>query len=112
MEANDTNVTTSDEKVLWYYSHQDTFWVLISISILIALAGVLGNGLVILASIKKRSIAEKFRYMNYAVISLAIADFILSLFGTPFSIVYWYWGKQIHRPYIIHKGGLIIIRLG
>ena len=94
MGLNVTNNVTTDEKALWYYSHQEIFWILISISILIALAGVVGNALVIFAATQKRSIGAGFRYLNHAVISLAIADFILSLFGTPFSIVYWYWGEK------------------
>ena len=83
----------SHEKCLWYYSHKELFWVLISIAIVVALAGVVANALVIYAATQKRNMSSGFRYLNHAVMSLAITDFCLSLFGTPFSIVYWYWGK-------------------
>ena len=83
------------EKCLWYYSHKALFWILISIAILVALVGVSGNVLVIYAAAQKKHMSGGFRYLNHAVMSLAITDFGLSLFGTPFSIVYWYWGESV-----------------
>ena len=81
------------EECLWYYSHKPLFWVLMSMMILIALVGVLGNAMVIYFATQKDTKRSGFRYLNYAVNSLAITDFCLSLFGTPAIIVYWYWGR-------------------
>ena len=80
-------------KSQWYCDNVEMFWILICITIVIALLAAMGNAFVIFVFITKRGIGSKFRYLNHAVLSLAIADFINSLFGTPFSIVYWYWGK-------------------
>ena len=89
MRRNLTHFASIDELHLWYYDHRGLFWILISIVILIALVGVLGNAMVIYAATQK-NMSGGFRYLNEAVISLAITDFCFSLFGTPFSIVYWY----------------------
>ena len=78
----------------WYYDNVATFWIVISVIIFIAVVAAVGNAFVILVFATKRGIGAKFRYLNHAVLSLAIAEFTLSLFGTPFSIVYWYWGKN------------------
>ena len=94
MEENVTNSSSVDESYLWYYDHKGLFWTLISMSILIGIAGVMGKSMVIYAVIYKRRTSGGFRYLNDAVKSLAITDFCFSLFGTPFSIVYWYWGKH------------------
>ena len=97
MANNVTNVSCNssviDEASFWYYDHKSLFWMLISISIIIALAGAIGNALVIYASTRARHMKDGFRYLNDAVKSLAVTDFCLSVFGTPFSVVYWYWGK-------------------
>ena len=77
----------------WYGDNVATFWILICMIIFIALVAAIGNAFVILVFATKRGIGSKFRYLNHAVLSLAIAEFTLSLLGTPFSIVYWYWGK-------------------
>ena len=94
MGLNQTNSSAIDESYLWYYDHKPQFWMLISISILIALSGVIGNAMVIYASTQKKHMRGGFSYLSDAVKSLAITDFCFSLFGTPFSIVYWYWGKN------------------
>lgn len=93
MRNNGTNSTSIDESDLWYYNHKSLFWILIFISMLIALAGVLGNAMVIYAATRKRHMSGGFSYLNNAVKSLAITDFCFSLFATPLSIVYWYWSK-------------------
>ena len=80
---------------LWYYDNKSFFWILISVAISIALAGAFGNALVIFAATQRSNIGASFRYLNHAVISLAVGDFILSLFGTPLNVVYWYWGKHL-----------------
>ena len=93
--ANCTNMTDyyRHEECLWYYSHKALFWGLISITLLIALAGVVGNAIVIYFATQKQAIKGGFRYLNFAVKSLAITDFCNSLFGTPAFIFYWYWGR-------------------
>ena len=78
----------------WYYDNIATFWVVICIITFIALVAAVGNAFVILVFVTKRGIGARFRYLNHAVLSLAVAEFTLSLLGTPFSIVYWYWGKN------------------
>ena len=78
----------------WYYDNVSTFWAAICIIIFVALVASIGNAFVILVFATKRGIGAKFQYLNHAVLSLAIAEFTLSLLGTPFSIVYWYWGKN------------------
>ena len=88
---NNTNENDDDQ---WYDQNTGIFWILICITAILALIAVAGNSLVIFAVIKKRNVSAKFRYLNNAVLSLAIADFVLSLFGTPFSVIYWYWGKS------------------
>ena len=77
----------------WYYDNIATFWIVICIIIFIALVAAVGNAFVIHVFVTKRGLGAQFRYLNRVVLSLAIAEFTLSLFGTPFSIVYWYWGK-------------------
>ena len=89
-------ITSSEDKDLmesWYYDGgAPLFIVLVSIKALIAMIGVAGNSIVIYASIKDRqSIVRSFRYLNRVVRSLAIADFIYSLVGQPFDILYWYY---------------------
>ena len=98
---NETNdITNENDDDQWYDQNTGIFWVLMCITAVLAMIAVAGNSLVIFAVIKKRNVSAKFRYLNHAVLSLAIADFILSLFGTPFSVVYWYWGKSLmfHFP--------------
>ena len=90
---NNTNENDDDQ---WYDQNTGIFWILICITAILALIAVAGNSLVIFAVIKKRNVSAKFRYLNHAVLSLAIADFVLSLFGTPFSVIYWYWGKRFY----------------
>ena len=66
---------------IWY--NDDTapfFWVLVSIRALVALIGIVGNSMVIHASIKSsNTIGKSFRYLNRVVLSLAIADLLYSL---------------------------------
>ena len=90
------NTTDTDEDV-WSSSFvkKEVFGFFIFIIILIAMVAAFGNALVIYAVIKMKSFNARFRYLNRAVLSLAIADFVLSLFGTPFSVVFWYWGKKL-----------------
>ena len=92
-ETNNNTIENVDDQ--WYDQNTGIFWILICITAILAMIAVAGNSLVIFAVIKKRNVSAKFRYLNHAVFSLAIADFVLSLFGTPISVVYWYWGKRL-----------------
>ena len=89
---NETDKYDDYDKV--YFKNFELFWAMVCITASIAMVAVVGNSIVIFAVIKRTHLSAKFRYLNRAVLSLAIADFTLSLFGTPFSVVYWYWGKQ------------------
>ena len=95
METNQTNNTNIEIDKLWYYENKGLFWILVSISVLIALSGVVGNALVIIATIQSRNIGASFRYLNRAVLALAVEDFSYLLIGTPFYVVHWYWGKLL-----------------
>ena len=77
----------------WYDDRGATlFMILVAIKIIIAMVGIIGNSIVIYASIKDRqSVVRSFRYLNRVVRSLAIADFLYSLVGQPFDILYWYY---------------------
>ena len=92
--SNITNSTDDHESNLWYDDNKALYWVLVSITLFMAIVGVVGNALVIYAATQKKEIGARFRHLNHAVTSLAIADFLLSLFGTPCDVVYWYWGKK------------------
>ena len=93
----------------WYYDNIATFWIVICIIIFIALVAAVGNAFVIHVFVTKRGLGAQFRYLNRVVLSLAIAEFTLSLFGTPFSIVYWYWGKykqcfmRVNRNHVYYQ---------
>ena len=91
------NTTDIDQDDVWSSSYvkKEVFGFFIFIIILIAMVAAFGNALVVYAVIKMKSFNARFRYLNRAVLSLAIADFVLSLFGTPFSVVFWYWGKKL-----------------
>ena len=91
------NTTDIDQDDVWSSSYvkKEVFGFFIFIIILIAMVAAFGNSLVIYAVIKMKNFNARFRYLNRAVLSLAIADFVLSLFGTPFSVVFWYWGKKL-----------------
>ena len=91
------NTTDIDQDDVWSSSYvkKEVFGFFILIIILIAMVAAFGNALVVYAVIKMKSFNARFRYLNRAVLSLAIADFVLSLFGTPFSVVFWYWGKKL-----------------
>ena len=91
------NTTDIDQDDVWSSSYvkKEVFGFFIFIIILIAMLAAFGNALVVYAVIKMKSFNARFRYLNRAVLSLAIADFVLSLFGTPFSVVFWYWGKKL-----------------
>ena len=72
------NITNENDDDQWYDENKGIFWILICITAILAMIAVAGNSLVIFAVIKKRNVSAKFRYLNHAVLSLAIADFVLS----------------------------------
>ena len=83
----------SEDEESWYDDRGATlFMILVAIKTMIAMVGIIGNSIVIYASIKDRqSVVRSFRYLNRVVRSLAIADFLYSLVGQPFDILYWYY---------------------
>ena len=97
----DVDITSCETpSKIWY--NDDTapfFWVLVSIRVLVALIGIVGNSMVIHASIKSsNTIGKSFRYLNRVVLSLAIADLLYSLLGQPFDIMYWYYNLSDIGP--------------
>ena len=97
MRQNNTDIDEDDDVWSSSFVSKEVFWSSMGIIILIAMVSTFGNFFVIHAVIKMKNFNARFRYLNRAVLSLAIADFLLSLFGTPFSVVWWYWGKNDHR---------------
>ena len=95
MKQNVTEIGEDDDVWASSFVKKEVFGFFIFIIILIAMVAAFGNSLVIYAVIKMKNFNARFRYLNRAVLSLAIADFVLSLFGTPFSVVFWYWGKKV-----------------
>ena len=85
----------TNENQVWYDENKELFWLLASISIVLSLCGMIGNGFVIFAATQKGRIASSYRYLNRVVLTLAISDFCYSLLGEPCYITYWYWGKHI-----------------
>lgn len=51
---------------------------------LVAIVAVIGNGLVIIVFHRERRLRRR---TNYYIISLALADFLVGLFGVPFALL-------------------------
>ena len=72
---------------------------MVFIRVLVAITGVIGNFLVIVAFVKnKNAIGQNFRYLNNVVLSLAIAGILYSVLGQPFDILYWYYNLSDIGP--------------
>lgn len=65
------------------------FWVTVAISGLLSLVGAIGNLMVIFASGRKKKTGA-LKYLNSAVRSLAITDFLIGAVGMPLVIVSTY----------------------
>ena len=88
---NDTSFNESYD--IWYQENFELYWTLISVTAFFALVAAVGSAIVIFAVITKNHVSARFRYLNLAVLSLAIADFMFALCGTSFLVIYWYWSK-------------------
>ena len=75
----------------------DTSWIAFWCSVILCLVAgfisILGNGLVLYVSNLKIDVG-KFEYINLVVKHLALSDFLFGLIGTPFTILFWYWGRN------------------
>ena len=67
------------------------FWASVGVSVLLAILAIIGNGIVIYVAGRKTNTGT-MRYLNDAVRSLAISDFLIGLVGIPLMITYYYWG--------------------
>ena len=67
------------------------FWVAATICALIAVFGMIANGLVLYFAIKQ-PFAGALRHINTVVKHLAVSDSLYGLLSTPMSLVYWYQG--------------------
>ena len=87
------------QKIWFDDDNAPIFAILVSIRVLVALICIVGNSMVIYASIKsKDTIGKSFRYLNRVVLSLSIADLIHSVLGLPFDILYWYYNLSEIGP--------------
>ena len=101
-----TTIYDDESTKSWYDNGGATlFMVLVVIRTMIAMVGIIGNSIVIYASIKDRqSVVRSFRYLNRVVRSLAIADFLYSLVGQPCDILYWYYTLTNMGPQLRQNG--------
>ena len=76
-----------------YEENKGLFWASIVAYLCIAVIAVLGNGLVIYAAYGNNN-TGRLRYLDDVVKSLAIADMLFGLIGTPFMIVNYYLSKN------------------
>ena len=93
------SICKNDAKCIPSFNHTSTyeeskplFWCFVSVCIVIAIIGIIGNGLVIYASHQSRS-SGRFRYLDSVIKSLAVTDFLFGLVGTPLIITTYYLGK-------------------
>ena len=68
----------------------------LSVSGLVGIIGIIGNGLVIYFS-KKGDWAGAFRYLNKIVRNLAITDFLFNVLAVPCTMVYWHLGEYLKK---------------
>ena len=74
------------------------FYISVAICALMGLVSVLGNGLVVYISNKKKD-SGKFRFVNRVVKHLAVSDFLYGMIGIPFTIIFWLWGEYVYKLY-------------
>ena len=68
------------------------FWIILAFTFIISILAIVGNGLVIYASIVNKS-AGPFRYIDEIITSLGVADLLLGCLGNPFIVLSYYMGK-------------------
>lgn len=101
--ANDSYSSWMNNKTESWFDREEfaatIFVILVFIRVLVAITGVIGNFLVIVAFVKnKNAIGQNFRYLNNVVLSLAIAGILYSVLGQPFDILYWYYNLSDIGP--------------
>ena len=87
-EACDENVVAPG------YNKWPLFWVTVAISAILSMINIIGNGMVIFVSCRKKKTAA-LKNLNSAVRSLAIADLLFGIVAMPIIILYSYWGKSL-----------------
>ena len=77
--------------------NEGLFWTAATICSLIALFGMIANG-VVLYFVNKEPFAGALRHINTVVKHLAVANFLYGLLGCPLSLTYWKAGKNEPLP--------------
>ena len=72
-----------------YEKYTGLFWAFAAITFIVALMAKLGNGFVLLITYGNRN-SGRLRYLDNAIISLAVADMLIGLIGIPCRIVVYY----------------------
>ena len=83
----DTDVSGNNQGIILDYSNVNWFILLLGVLVLV---GVLGNSLVCLAICYERRLQNA---TNYFLLSLAIADLLVSIIVMPISILYEFYGE-------------------
>ena len=71
------------------------FWCTATLCMIAGVISILGNGLVLYVSIQNKD-TGRFRYVNWVVRNLALCDLLFGLVGTPLTILFWHWGKNLN----------------
>ena len=74
-----------------YDRNKALFWALMLFYMCLAVIAVIGNGLVLYASYGTRN-TGRLRYLDDAIRSLAVADMLFGMVGTPLLILWYYMG--------------------
>ena len=108
-----TNCSVESNHTLWYHDGGKAIVaVMVAVRVLIAVAGIIGNSMVIYAALTKRNaMCASFRYLNRVVLSLAFADLFYSLLGQPFDILHWYASLSGLGPKLRRCGGMWIMSI-
>ena len=73
--------------------NEGLFWTTATICSLIAMFGMIANGIVLYFANQQPFIGA-LRHLNTVVIHLAVANFLYGLLGCPLSLLYWKKGKN------------------
>ncbi len=87
-EACDENVVAPG------YNKWPLFWITVAISAILSIINIIGNGMVIFVSCRKKKTAA-LNNLNNAVRSLAIADLLFGIVVMPVIILDSYWGESV-----------------
>ena len=90
--GNSERVTRSPETE--YDKYTGWFWTMVAFYVCIAVVTAIGNGLVIYAAYGNRN-TGRLRYLDDVIKSLAVADMLFGLIGTPFLLVSYYMGEYL-----------------